>query len=145
VRPRARARADTAAALMEAFLRRTKGAGVFGMVADFHSMLGLAHAIRGRDADAVGEGELAVTMNPATRDASEGPRSVDALIAIHLILGHRDEAIRLITRQAHASISSNTSLYVTQASIRLDPIFDGIRDDPRIQALLKDDAAWEVR
>jgi serine/threonine-protein kinase len=142
---RARARADTAAALMEAFLRRTKGAGVFGMVADFHSMLGMASAIRGRDTEAVREGELAVAMNPQARDASEGPRSVDALIAIHLLLGHRDEAVRLITQQAHAPISSNSALPITQASIRLDPIFDGIRDDPRIQALLKDDAAWEVR
>jgi serine/threonine-protein kinase len=142
---RARARADSAAALIDAFLRRTKGAGVFGMVADFHSMLGLAHAIRGRDADAVRESELAVAMNPSARDAGDGPRSVDALIGIHLVLGHRDEAVRLITQQAHAPLSSNTSLYVTQASIRLDPLYDGIRDDPRIQALLKNDAAWVVQ
>jgi serine/threonine-protein kinase len=142
---RARARADSAAALIEAFLRHTKGAGVFGTVADFHSMLGMANAIRGRDAEAVREGELAVAMNPQARDASEGPRSVDALITIHLLLGHRDEAVRLITQQAHAPISSNSALPITQASIRLEPTFDGIRDDPRIQALLKDDAAWEVR
>ncbi|HET7110319.1 MAG TPA: hypothetical protein VFI41_05570, partial [Gemmatimonadales bacterium] len=88
---------------------------------------------------------LAVAMNPQARDASEGPRSVDALITIHLLLGHRDEAVRLITQQAHAPISSNSALPITQFSIRLEPTFDGIRDDPRIQALLKDDAAWGVR
>jgi hypothetical protein len=64
---------------------------------------------------------------------------------IQVLLGHRDEAIRLITEQAHAPISAATLLPITQFSIRLEPLFDGIRDDPRIQALLKNDAAWIVR
>ncbi len=141
---RARARADSAALLARAFLDRTTGAGVFGSVADFHSVLGLADAIRGRDADAVQAGERAIALNPEARDATEAPRSVDALVAIHLLLGHRDEAIRLITERAHAPITSAPLLLITRASIRLDPLFDGIRNDPRIQALLKNDAAWVV-
>jgi serine/threonine-protein kinase len=144
-RVRAEARADSAAQLARGFLDRTAGAGVFGNGADFHSILGVANAIRGRGAEAVEEGQRAIALNPATRDAGEGPRSVDFLIAIHLLLGQKDEAIRLITEQAHAPISSASILPITQASIRLDPLFDSIRGDPRIQALLKNDAAWVVR
>ena len=142
---RARARADSAALFATAYLDRTPGAGVFGSASDFHTILGVANALQGHSAAAVQEGERAVAQNPVARDPGEGSRSVDGLIVIHLLLGHRDEAIRLITQQAHAPLSSTTTLFITQASIRLDPVFDGIRDDPRIQALLKDDAAWVVR
>ena len=142
---RARARADSAASLARAFLARTTGAGVFGAVADFQSVLGVADAILGREAEAVAAGERAITLNPESRDVSEGPRSFDALIVIHALLGHRDEAIRLITARAHTPLSSNTLLLVTQATIRLEPLFDGIRDDPRLQALLRNDDAWRVR
>jgi TolB-like protein/Flp pilus assembly protein TadD len=142
---RAGARADSAALLARAFLDRTPGAGVFGLAADFHTVLGIAHAIRGRGAEAVQEGQRAIALNPVARDASEGPRSVDGLVVIHVLLGHRDEAIRLITEQAHGPLSATTTMPITQASIRLEPLFDGIRADPRIQALLKNDAAWVVR
>jgi serine/threonine-protein kinase len=142
---RARTRADSAARVAKAFLDRTTGAGVFGNAADFHSILGLAYAVQGRAAEAVQEGQRAIALNPAARDASEGPRSVDALVAIHLVLGHKDDAIRLISDQAHGPISATTPLIITPASIRLDPLFDGVRDDPRIQALLKNDAAWVVK
>ena len=142
---RARARADSAALLAQAFLRRTTGAGVFGSVADFYSILGVADAIRGRDAEAVQAGERAVALNPRARDPGEGSRSVDALVVIHLLLGHQDEAVRLITESAHAPLSGSSLLPITQATIRLEPLFDGIRNDPRIQALLRNDAAWVVR
>ncbi len=142
---RARARADSAARLASAFLDRLGGAGVFGTAADFHTILGISRAIQGRAVDAVEEGQRAIVLNPAARDAAEGPRSVDGLIAIHLLLGHRDEAIRLITARARTPVTWASVLEITPASIRLDPLFDGIRDDPRIQALLKNDAAWVVR
>ena len=142
---RARARADSAARLARAFLDRATGAGVFGNSADFHTVLGTAEAIRGHAVEAIEAGERAIALNPSARDANEGPRSVDGLIAIHLLLGHRDDAIRLITQQAHEPLSENSPLFITPSTIRLDPLFDGIRSDPRIQALLKDDAAWVVR
>jgi eukaryotic-like serine/threonine-protein kinase len=142
---RAGARADSAARLASAFLDRPTGAGVFGNAADFHTVLGMAHAIQGHASEAVRAGQRAIALNPASRDASEGPRSVDGLIAIHLLLGHREDAIRLIKEQARAPISASTLLVITRASLRLEPLFDGIRDDSRIQALLKNDAAWVVR
>jgi eukaryotic-like serine/threonine-protein kinase len=142
---RAGARADSAGSLARSFLDSTPGAGVFGKAADFHSILGLADAIRGRGADAIQEGQRAVALNPTARDATEGPRSVDNVIMIYLLLGRKDEAIRLIAEQAHAPLNATSILFITQATIRLDPLFDSIRDDPRIQALLHNDAAWVVR
>ncbi len=141
----ARARADSAAELTRAVLARSPGTGVFGRGADAYIVLGMAAAIQGRAGEAIQAGEKAIALNPASRDASEGPRSVDGLVAIHLLLGHRDEAIRLITEQAHAPISATTQLFITRGSLQLDPLFDGIRSDPRIQSLLKDDAAWVVK
>jgi tetratricopeptide (TPR) repeat protein len=143
--PRARARADSAARQARAYLDSTPGTGVFGSRADFHTVIGMAEAIQGRAAAAIRAGELAVELNPVTRDATEGPRSVDGLIAIHLLLGHREDAIRLILEQADGPTSVSSSVVITQASLGLDPLFDPIRSDPRIQALLRDPAAWVVQ
>jgi Cytochrome c biogenesis factor len=142
---RARGRADSAAPPRHRLPRPHARGRRVGNAADCHPILGVANALRGRADEAVREGERALALNPAARDPSEGSRSVDGLIAIQLLLGHRDEAIRLITQQAHAPLSSTTTVFITQASIRLDPLFDGIRGDPRIQALLQNDAAWVVR
>ena len=141
----ARARADSVVSLVTPILARTSGAGVFGSVADLQSLLGVAYAILGRDAEALRAGERAVALNPESRDVSEGPRSYDGLVVIHLVLGHREEAIRLIASRTHKPLSSNSLLLITRQSIRFEPVFDGIRNDPRIQALLKDNAAWTVQ
>jgi serine/threonine-protein kinase len=137
--------ADSAAATARAFLASSASADVFGNRADFYTALGVAEAIQGKAEDAVRDGERAVQLNPASRDALEAPRSEEGLILIHVLLGHRDEAVRLITEQAHHPVGSASIMPLTRASIRLDPVFDGIRDDPRIQALLKNDQAWVVK
>ena len=144
---RAQARADSASRLAREFLSLPANATAnrFGQAADFHTVLGMALAINGQAVEAVRAGEQAIAMNPSSRDASEGPRSVDGLIAIHLILGQREAAIRLIIEQAHAPVTISSPLTISRASLRLEPLFDGVRDDPRIQALLNNDAAWVVR
>jgi tetratricopeptide (TPR) repeat protein len=142
---RARARADSAARLVRAYLARTTGGDVFGNRAAFHTALGVAEAISGDGPAAIRDGERAVQLNPSSRDATEGPNSLAGLIVIHLLLGRRDDAIRLITAAAQEPIGTQGIMPITQAMIRLDPIFDGIREDPRMRALLQSDAAWVVR
>ncbi len=140
---RARQRADSAARSARSLVG-PRSNGVFGALADLYSVLGIAAAIQGHNTEAVQNAERAIQINPLSHDAIEGLRSVDALIVVHLLLGHRDEAIRLITAQAHQP--GDVSLIPTSpATIRLDPLFDGIRNDPRIRALLADSAAWVVR
>ena len=143
---RARARADSSARIVRAYLAKTEGGGdIFGNRALFHTILGVAEAIMGDASAAIQDGERAVQLNPSSRDATAGPNSIAGLIAIHLLLGRRDDAIRLITTAAHEPDGTQGIISITRGMLRLDPIFDGIRDDPRVRALLQDDAAWTVR
>ncbi len=78
----------------EADLRRMAGwRDVFGGLADLHGYLGIAHALLGHKDAAVKEGQIAVALNPVTRDAIEGPRSTAQLAAIYTLIGDRDAAL----------------------------------------------------
>jgi serine/threonine-protein kinase len=137
--------ADSLRALTTRLLGETSAGDLFGKLADVHSALGIAEALLGHAEPAVAEGEHAVRLNPVARDAVEGSRSVDGLLTIHIILGHRDQAFALLREQAARAPASLSLIPTTRAALRLDPLFDSLRDDPRYQALLKDDAAWVVK
>jgi TolB-like protein/Tfp pilus assembly protein PilF/tRNA A-37 threonylcarbamoyl transferase component Bud32 len=144
---RARARADSAMTVARAYVERTGPVDVFGNLADGYTALGLAEAILGRDAQAVADAEKAVALSPISRDAIEGARSLDGLIDVHVLLGHRDEAIRLLRERAGGplDVSGSAVLPISRTVIRMDPLFASIRNDLRVQELLADDAAWVVK
>ena len=144
-RTTATAFADSARRTAEDAIRVSSGRDVFGNLADLYTLLGLANAVLGRGPEAVQAGERAVALNPAARDLVDGPRSVDGLIAIHIVLGHKDEAFRLLREQAARPTQTASSVPTTRAALRLDPLFDPLRSDPRFQALLNDEAAWVVK
>ena len=137
--------ADSLRAVTTRLLRETSADDLFGKLADVHSALGLAEALLGHAELAVAEGEHAVELNPVARDAVEGSRSVDGLLAIHILLGHRDQVFSLLREQAARAPASLSLIPTTRAALRLDPLFDSLRNDPRFQALLEDDAAWVVK
>ena len=136
--------ADSLRQSANALIQAWSSGDVFGNLADAYSALGLAEAALGHAREAVAAGERAVALNPVSRDAVEGPRSVDALIAIHVVLGHRAEALRLLREEASRPPSSTALVPITPVALRMDPLFDSLRDDPEFQRLLKDDAAWVV-
>jgi serine/threonine-protein kinase len=144
-RSRAVGFADSLRGTAMRMLREHSAADVFGNLADIHTALGIAEALLGHADLAVTEGERAVALNPTSRDAVESSRSVDGLIIIHILLGHRDDALRLLREQAARPLGPLSYVPTTPAALRLDPLFDSLRDDPRFQALLKDDAAWVVK
>ena len=96
-----------------------------------HSALGLAYAGLGRREDAIRHGQQAVDLLPVARDALDGPASVAALAEIYVVVGEVDAAIDQLENLL--AIHSRFSVQL----LRIDQIWDPLRDHPRFQALLE--------
>jgi hypothetical protein len=83
-----------------------------------------------RKQEAIAEGKRAVELLPESRDAFDGPRITAALASIYALTGEADEALRLIDHLL--GIPSG----LTVPMLKLDPVWDPLRDDPRFQALI---------
>ena len=137
----AAAYADSVRRLAEEDLKRLTGwRDVFGQLADAHANLGLAQALLSDKDAAVREGRIAAALNNVTRDAVEGPRSAGHLAAIYLLVNDRDSAFA----QLHYLLTIPTaegrpgSIIGTAGGLRLEPLCDPLRGDPRFDALLRD-------
>jgi len=95
-----------------------------------HVTLGLILAGLGEKDAAIAEGKRAVELLPESQDALEGPKTAVALAQIYAWTGENDQALQLLER------SLSTPNGVTVPSLRLDPIWDPLRSDPRFQALI---------
>jgi serine/threonine-protein kinase len=72
-----------------------------------------------------------VELIPVSEDAVDGPFQVIELAKIYSRVGEHEEALRLIDELL--SIPCDLSV----GMLRLDPVWDPVRDDPRFQALLE--------
>ena len=81
--------------------------------------------------------ERAIALHPMEKDAANSPQSIDILARIAARLGEPDRAIAAL--QKILSIPCNgglaTGMPLTPALLRLDPMFDPLRNDPRFQKL----------
>ena len=123
---KARASYDSARVLLE---QRVKSAP---LEPDFHSLLGIAYAGVGRRADAIREGEVALQMQPLTRDAVRGAFTLLARLRIAIMNDERDRAIDL----ARTILTIPTS--VSRAVAREEAFFAPLRRDPRFLALTRE-------
>src|SRR4029077_9034584 len=99
-----------------------------------HSQLGLAYAGLGEAAAAIAEGQKAIALNPSSKDQFEGPRTEEEMAEIYALLGDADGAIPILKRLLRIPYGTEGTP-ITPGLLRLDPIWDPIRNDPRFQKL----------
>src|SRR5205809_3178187 len=100
-----------------------------------HGQLGLILAGLGQKDAAVAEGKRAVELLPESQDAFHGPHVTAVLAQIYAWACESDGAF---PRLAHFLVVPNG---ITDPDLKLDPIWDPLRKDPRFQALLAKYAA----
>jgi TolB-like protein/Flp pilus assembly protein TadD len=98
--------------------------------APHHAQLGLILAALGRKEDAIQEGKRATELLPESKDAFDGPSMTIQLAQIYTWTDETDQALQLIEH------SLNTPAGITVPLLKLDPVWDPIRKDPRFQALI---------
>ena len=100
-----------------------------------HAQQGLILAALDRKQEAIAEGKRAVELLPESQDAFDGPRCTAVLAQIYAWTGESDEAIRLISHLLEVPNG------LTIALLKIDPVWDPLRKDPRFQALVDKYAA----
>ena len=103
--------------------------------AGLHLALGFAEAGLGHKAQAIAEGERATALVPIALDAITGPDYLVHLAQLYGYVGEPDKAFAAINQAL--AIPSGLSI----ALLKLDPVWDPIRKDPRFQKLVADGEA----
>jgi len=95
-----------------------------------HAMLGQILAALGQKDSAIAEGKRAVGLQPESQDAFDGPQISARLAEIYAWVGEYDQAFHLLDHLLH------TPNGITVPLLKLDPVWDPLRKDPRFQALI---------
>jgi len=100
--------------------------------ADLHLALGFAEAERGLKEDALREGRRATDLMPVSRDAVTGSGMLVWVAMLEVRVGANDAAFDHL-RQA---LKLPTGMAISAAMLKLDPVWDPIRNDARFAQLL---------
>jgi tetratricopeptide (TPR) repeat protein len=93
--------------------------------------LGVVDAALGNKEKAVREGEHAVALMPVSKSAIEGAMLTQYLAVIYAWIGDKDRAIERLSEAAKLPGSQ-----VTYGHLRLHPLWDPLRGDPRFEAII---------
>jgi len=123
--PGARAAFLKAKDLLEAQLKESPDAP------DMHIQLAKVLAHLGEKDAALAEARRATELLPESKDALGGPEIAAGAAEVHAILGDNGRAIEILD-----GLLSRPSA-VTVQGLKVNPIWDPLRSDPRFQALLQ--------
>jgi TolB-like protein len=98
--------------------------------ADMHIQLAKVLAYLGEKDAALAEARRATELVPESKDAFGGPEIAAGVAEVHTILGDNGRAIEILDR-----LLSRPSA-VTVQGLKVNPIWDSLRSDPRFQALI---------
>ena len=117
---------------MEPFLKEQPDN--FSLIGD----LALINMSLGDKAAALAMSERAIAANPVEKDAVTGPISIEILARLAARMGETDRAIVALQKLLSTPYSGAFGFGVplTPALLRLDPMFDPLRKDPRFQKLI---------
>jgi serine/threonine-protein kinase len=97
--------------------------------------LALTNAGLGDKTAALALSEQAMAVNPPEKDAVDGPVRIEILARVAARFGEEDRAIAALETLLSTPYSGAMGEPLTPALLRLDPMFDPLRADPRFQKL----------
>jgi len=98
---------------------------------EMHAQLAKVLAYLGEKDAALAEARDATELLPESKDSFGGPEIAEGVAQVHAILGENDGAIEILD-----GLLSRPSA-VTVEGLKVNPIWDPLRSDPRFQALLQ--------
>ncbi len=93
--------------------------------------LGVVDAALGNKEDAIREGQRAVELMPVSKSAIEGPMLIQYLAVIYAWTGDKDRAIERLNERAKFPVAG-----LSYGHLRLNPIWDPLRGDPRFDKII---------
>lgn len=109
---------------------------------DLHMTQGVAAAGLGLKDEAITQGREVTTLLPVSRDATSGPAYLGWLAQLYVRVGENGQAIDLL-RQLIAIRSAGG--VISPALLKLDPVWDPLRKDPRFRKLIADGEAAQAK
>jgi TolB-like protein/Tfp pilus assembly protein PilF len=121
-------------------LEAQAAAGAITTSAPVELRLSEAYAAMGENDLALKEAQRAIALSPSAKDRVGDPGLDENLAFIQMILGDKGRAISTLTRLLQTPYASRIyrPMPITRALLRLDPLWDPLRSDPRFQELCQD-------